>query len=271
MFILLFCLWAHHPVYAQTAILDYANETDQATAQGWSGFVAAGTAVLPEYDGAEDYQVIPVAALQLNKGNYYIATRGLGFVANVIDSPHFNAGPIVRFRFGRDDDVDNARIAQLRALDDAVETGAFISAIQRNLWRPGDNLELSLSAAHDVAGGHGGLLADISASYFVPVRRDLRLGFSASLGYQSDDYAESYFTIDANNAARSGLQQYDADGGLNNASAGIQLIYAFDQRWGIFSMLQYSRLLADAADSPIVDQEGNANQLFGVVAVSYRF
>lgn len=261
---------AHH-AFAQSVINDYANDRPPERGESWSGFLAAGAAYIPEYDGSEDYQTIPILAGQLNKGNYYVATRGLGVVANVIDSRRFNFGPVVNFRFGRDDDVDNATIARLRELDDAIETGAFFSVISRDNLMNHDNLEMSVAITQDVGGGHGGLLGDIGASYFAPVRRDLRLGVNVGLNYQSDDYMEEYFSIDADNAARSGLQRFNAEGGFNSASIGAQALYSIDQHWGLFGLIQYTRWLGDAADSPIVADEGSDNQVFGALAVTYRF
>lgn len=257
---------------AQTAILDYAADSAPRQQQNdWTGFVAAGVGMLPEYDGSEDYQTIPILGGQVNKGNYYIATRGLGLVANVIDSNRFNFGPVVRFRFGRDDGVDNARVASLREVDASLEAGAFVSAINRNLLWERDNMEVSLTAVQDIADGHGGLLADIDISYMVPVRRDLRIGFNTGTTYQSSDYMDSFFSVDANNSARSGLRQYSASSGFNQVGVGVNALYSFNQRWGLFTMLQYDRWLEDAADSPLVAEEGNENQLFGFAAISYRF
>ena len=253
---------------ASSQINDYASEKQKST---WSGFVAAGSAILPEYDGSEDYQAIPILSGQLNKGNYYIATRGLGVVANVIDSNRFNAGPIVNFRFGRDDDVENATIASMREVDSAIETGAFISYIMRDNLTRGDNLEFSLSMTQDVAGGHEGFLGEIGASYLAPLSRQFRLGANIGLNYQSDDYMQEYFGVDADNAARSGLAQYEAEGGFNSASLGGIALYSVNKNWGVVGIAQYSHWFSEAADSPIIDQEGNESQIFGALGVTYRF
>ena len=259
------------PALAQSVINDYANEREAKQQNDWTGFVAAGAAVLPEYDGSEDFQAIPILQGQLNKGNYYVATRGLGLVANVVDSNRFNFGPIVNFRFGRDDDVDNAIIARMREIDDAIETGAFASVITRDNLMANDNLEFSIQLTQDVGGGHGGVLGEIGASYFAPVRRDLRLGLNVGVDYQSDDYMEEYFSVDANNAARSGLRQYNAEGGFNSGSIGTMALYSINQQWGLMGIVQYTRWIGDAADSPIIDDEGTKNQVFGAVGVTYRF
>ncbi len=258
---------------AQSAIVDYAQSdtAPEQRASEWTGFFAAGAGYLPEYDGADEYQTIPVVAGQVNKGNYYIASRGLGVVANIIDSERFNAGPMVRYRFGRDDDIDNARIARLSEVDDAIEAGGFVSYILRDNFRSGDNIEFSISALQDIAGGHEGFLADIGASYFTPLTRDFRLGLDAELQYQSEDYMDSYFSVNAIDSARSGLPTYEAESGFNAASLGMRGIYSFNRHWGLFGMLQYTRLMRDAADSPIVTQEGDDDQMLGILAVTYRF
>jgi MipA family protein len=272
---LLACLAATSALARNTQLLDYTNEgvnPNQAPgeAKEWTGFAAAGVLTTPEYDGADSYQLIPALAGQANYGNYYVALRGLQATANIVDSNTWNAGPMAQFRFGRDNDVDNARIARLRPLDDALELGGFVSWISRNNLKPGDNFEVVVELLQDVADGHGGMLGEIGATYFTPITEKLRGSVSGFLNYQSQDYMDAYFSIDANNAARSGLRPYQADSGFNSFSLGSQLLYSLDSNWGLVGVLNYTRFIGDAADSPIIDQ-GNANQLLGVAGVTYRF
>jgi outer membrane protein len=42
-------------------------------------------------------------------------------------------------------------------------------------------------------------------------------------------------------------------------------------RWSVTALASYTRLLDDAADSPIVDDAGDANQFFGGALINYRF
>lgn len=254
---------------AQSVINDYARE--RKPEQRLTGFGSLGMAALPEYDGSKDYQTIPIISGQINKGNYYAATRGLGAFANVIDSNSFNAGPIINFRFGRNDDVENQTIAKLRNIDNAFELGGFVSYVFRSTLKAGDNLEISANLTKDIAGGHNGIIGEIGASYFVPVRRDLRLGVNFGIDYQSKDYMRQYFSIDADNSARSGLAQYNASGGFNSFGLGTIGLYSINSRWGLVGVLQYTRWISDAAKSPIITQEGTKNQVFGAVGITYRF
>lgn len=237
----------------------------------WSGFAAVGAFAVPEFDGSEDHQVVPLLAGQANYGNYYAAVRGLEASANLIDSPTFNLGPVMRFRFGRDNDINNATLARLRPVDDALEAGLFASYRLPNIYKPGDGWELRTTLMQDVADGHGGFLWGLSLGYDVPLSQKLRVGAGLSTSYGSDDYMSSYFGIDRDNSARSGLAQYDAETGFNDVGASLRANYAFDERWGIIGIVGVSRFIGDAADSPIVTQEGSEYQVIGGAGVSYRF
>ena len=89
--------------------------------------------------------------------------------------------------------------------------------------------------------------------------------------YASEDYMSDYFGIDADNAARSGLDQYDADAGFKDT--GVDLVLGFGQGpgWRASLIGRYRRLLDDAADSPIVKDEGDRDQYFAGAVVGYRF
>ncbi len=74
---------------------------------------------------------------------------------------------------------------------------------------------------------------------------------------------EAYFEIDAADSARSGLSTFDADSGFKDV--GLNLLASFKpwEHWGLMGLASYKRLLDDAEDSPVVDDEGDANQFAG--------
>ena len=77
----------------------------------------------------------------------------------------------------------------------------------------------------------------------------------------------SYFGIDAADAARSGLDQYSADEGFKDVSFGGAAYRLFDG--GASRLAIYTRLIDDAADSPVVDDVGDENQFFAGALVNY--
>ena len=51
----------------------------------------------------------------------------------------------------------------------------------------------------------------------------------------------------------------------------IGLLYQLDRHWGLYGYAKYERLIADAADSPIVRTIGSRNQFSGGVALTFTF
>lgn len=49
------------------------------------------------------------------------------------------------------------------------------------------------------------------------------------------------------------------------------MIYQPWQNWGFMGLATYKRLVGDAADSPVVEDEGSENQFSGGVLVFYKF
>jgi outer membrane protein len=80
----------------------------------------------------------------------------------------------------------------------------------------------------------------------------------------------SYFGIDAADAARSGLDQFNADEDFKDVSLGGALTYQCE-RLSVSLLANYARLIGDAADSPVVEEVGDENQLFGGALVNYMF
>ena len=54
-------------------------------------------------------------------------------------------------------------------------------------------------------------------------------------------------------------------------SFGGGLSYRFFERWSVSALANYTRLIDDAEDSPVVDDVGNENQFFAGALVNYRF
>jgi outer membrane scaffolding protein for murein synthesis (MipA/OmpV family) len=89
--------------------------------------------------------------------------------------------------------------------------------------------------------------------------------------WADEDYMSSYFGIDAADAARSGLDEFSADEGFKDVSVGGGISYRLFERVSVSVVGLYTRLIDDAADSPVVDDVGNENQFFGGALVNYTF
>ena len=237
---------------------------------GISGFVAVGVGVAPDYEGSNDYQIVPLPIARVGYGNVGLELEGLGGRLDVSPFEGFGFGPAFNFRMGRDD-VEDDRVDALEDVDDAVEIGAFIRYGLPVGLTSRDEAVVRLDALFDVADGHSGIVATLSAGYTFRPIDDLGLTIGTSARWVSDDYADAYFSVSPTGAAASGLAPFNADGGITDVGLNLAATYALTDRWGLLATGGTSFLLGDAADSPVVDDAGSATQFFGGVALTFSF
>ncbi|MGD1876316.1 MAG: MipA/OmpV family protein [Kiloniellaceae bacterium] len=246
------------------------GKTTAAESEGWGGYVAAGAVAIPDYEGSKDYEAAPLIAGQVSYDNYYIELQGLEVKANVSPWRGIEFGPLVGLRSGRGD-VENDRVDALRDFDDSVEVGGFVKLSLYEVVHPSDELSFGMDVKTGTSSDGKGTAVSFGPSYsFSPLER-LRLGVGVSATFADGDYADTYFSIDNADAARSGLAAFDAEGGLKDIGISLDVGYQLTEHWGVMGFAGYTQLVGDAADSPIVDDEGSAGQGIVGVGVTYRF
>lgn len=234
----------------------------------WQVSVGLGTAFKPDYEGSDDYELDVMPDLSVSyRDLVYFRRLELGANALTLKGPRpgdkLQLGPLVRFRPGRDQD-DNDALRGLGDVDYSIEAGAFLR-YGIGPWSAG------LTLAQDVADGHDGALAEASVGYGMPIAAGLKASLRASTTWASDDYMQSYFGISAAQAARSGRAAYEAEAGIKNVGLTLGLEYELMKDVGLGARIGYTRLLGDAADSPLVEGDGSADQVSMGVSLSYRF
>jgi outer membrane scaffolding protein for murein synthesis (MipA/OmpV family) len=253
------------PLSTAPALAQLNPDSDPVT--GWSGFVGIGPAFVPEYAGADSSTIAPFVLGDLEYGPYFLQLRGLTMRANVVPSRRIVAGPLIRLGSGRDDDVDSDRVARLNEIDAAIEAGGFVGIRFGGDARGQGEVELTLTAT----GSENGFLGTAGVSYAALRRPSFFINADAEVNYANGKYTRTYFGVTQLEAQRSGLPDYRPKSGLRDAGLGLTAGYQFNEHWGLTGRLAYSYLLGDAADSPIVDQEGSRSQFLGGLALSYRF
>jgi len=93
----------------------------------------------------------------------------------------------------------------------------------------------------------------------------------ASTTYANSDYMDAYFSVNSHNIGRSTLDYYDADAGFKDVGLTCVISYQFNKNWGATGVLGLTRLIGDAADSPVVDDAGDENQFLAGIMGTYRF
>jgi MipA family protein len=238
--------------------------------EGASYSLALGAGAAPDYEGSEDYRFVPLwhlRAQNLYGPTTYVDLFGPRLTSNLVPHPNLRLGPMLQY-IPKRGSVDNDRVDDLENVDPALMLGVIGG--WDFLAEPDRALGVFVEARADVANGHGWLVTPALRGRQALTER-VSLSGSLSTTWASEDYMSDYFGVDAADASRSGLDQEDADAGVKDVALVGALTYQITARVHVGIVARYARLVGDAADSPIVDDEGSADQLFGGVLVGARF
>lgn len=236
----------------------------------WNISVSLGAGAAPDYEGSNDYVIVPAIAATIGYDNRYISLEGFDLKANLIDSKTINAGPLVSFQLGRKDIEDQA-VKSFAEIDDSVAVGAFASYTLSGVVSPFDSVTFGLQGTGDVSGVSDGFLGAASIGYATAVSESLFFTVTATTSFASKDYARTYFGVSPSDAAASGLPAYTLDGGFKDVGLGTTLTYAFTDSWSFTIVGSVKQLLGDFAKSPIVDDRGSATQFAGFGTINRTF
>jgi len=228
-------------------------------ASRYSLTVGAAVARVPTYEGADrfDTRALPVIAYQ--SGRFFAGTlSGVGY--NLSNLANLEFGPVLTYRFGRDES-DDARLRGLGNIDAGADVGAFVR------WNA-QPLSLSATLEQGVGGDVTGTTVRLNAAYALRVNRSNALRFDASVDWADTEVMQGFFGISAPQAARSGLPVYGASSGIRRYGVAAVWAYSITPQWGSTVRLGVYRLGSESANSPLT-----VRRSMGLVSagVSYRF
>ncbi len=239
-----------------------ANQSVKAQETGIA--LGLGVGASPDYEGSDDYQAVPIPYVNIMWSNHMsISLLGNKAKVNLLPSPIWKAGVVGEYIAERDD-VDNNRVDRLEDVDTSFMLGGFFGFEYAN-W------SASIEAMTDVADGNDGAIVRLNGGYRIPIDQSWLLSLGAFTTWADDDYMEAYFEIDNRDSDRSGLDKFGADSGFKDVGLNLAASFKPWQHWGLMGLVSYKRLLNDAEDSPVVDDEGDENQFVGGILVIYNF
>jgi outer membrane protein len=178
---------------------------------------------------------------------------------NLLDDPNWRLGPVGVWRFGRDD-VDDRVVRKVHEIDQSFSLGLFGGYV----WQDPDEVRRQAGvggwALGDVSGVYDGWTAGLNAYAMQPVAPQVTLAGGAAFTYGSGNYMDEYFGVTPNDSLASGLPVCAPGAGMRDVRGWATALYHLTPQWHVGAGVMYSRLVGDAADSPIVDGRGSANQ-----------
>lgn len=241
--------------------------------------IGAGAAYIPDYEGSDDYKIIPAAAIRGRVSGISFFTRATYLYVDVIrrgDGPvELDLGPIVGARLNRSRKVKDDFVDALPERDTAIEVGGFAGVTYHGLTNPYDSLSFRVDVVKDVAGAHESTLVTPTVDFGTPLSRTFYVGLSASAEWAGGDYANYYYSISPADSLASGLPLFDADGGMKHWRLGLLANHSvtgdLTHGWSIFGTGSFTKLTGDFKDSPIVDLRGSSTQWLAALGVAYTF
>lgn len=263
------------PAIAQAdpaALPDPNDQSDSVT-------IGAGAAYVPDYEGSDDYRIVPAAAIRGRVSGISFFTRAtylyVDFVPRGEGQLELDLGPIVGARLNRTRKVKDDIVDLLPERDTAIEVGGFAGVTYHGLTNPYDSLSVRVDVVRDVAGAHGSTLVTPTIDFGTPLSRTFYVGLSASAEWAADDYADYYYSISPADSLVSGLPLFDADGGLKHWRLGLlanqSLTGDLTHGWSLFGLGSYTKLTGDFKDSPVVSLRGSSSQWLAALGVAYTF
>lgn len=273
------------PAFAQSgeaALPDPNDRSDTFT-------IGAGAAFIPDYEGSDDYRLIPAAAVRGRVSGISFFSRGTYLYVDAIargdSNIEFDAGPIAGVRFNRTGKIKDVRVRRIDERNKAIEVGGFVGLSAHGLTNPYDVLSVRLDAVKDIGNAHESTVVTPSIEFGTPLSRSFYVGASLSADFVGEGFADYYFSVSPADSFATfvpvgglfsvGIPPYDADGGYKGWKLGLLGNYALSgdltRGLSLFATGSYGRLAGDFRRSPIVADRGSAAQWMGAVGLGYTF
>lgn len=259
------------------------NPTPDPALVGDTVTVGVAAAWLPDYEGSNDYRVVPGPAAIGSFRNFSFQVLGNRASIDLIPNQggptwDVQAGPVgvVNFNRSNRNQIDDVRVKALPERGTAIELGGYVGLGKTGVvTSPYDKLSVSLSYRHDVSGVHKSGIWTPSVNYFTPLSLKAAVGLFASAERVERGFGRAYFDVDAADSVASGLPVFRTRGGWKNWTVGAAGTYSLTgnllKGWKLVAGGTYKKMLNDYGDSPLVSVAGSRSQWLGAVGVAYTF
>ena len=247
------------------------TEMEKGSQSDWNFKIGVGAGYSPDYEGSDDYEVQALPLLDVTwRDTVSVGTvdgPGIKVKALKIDGPtpqdNLTLTTSLGYFMGRDED-DNDALKGLGDIDGGVTAGVNLEyGIRQFVFETG--------IEHDLSGDRDGTVLNAGLKYRMMLgSKQTKLSVGPEISWASDDYMQSMFGVSNSQASNStrGYSAYDAGAGIKDIGLKATVMHSFTENISLMSQIGYTQLTGDAADSPIVKNEGDDKQfsaMFGLV------
>jgi len=237
----------------KTLLLSTLLITAAAHAQDSSFTLGAGLAAGSRYSGSDEHLVSPVVVLDYQAANgFYASTlRGIGFAAG---NGQLSASIGLGYRGERRENDTNGFIGRtgskaLKGMGDVKGSATLDVGAEARLT---DIFGVAAHAEVPVSRRENGKRFTLGLDAKLLDSQADKVGVGLALQFGEGKYMQTYYGVDARQAARSGYRAFKPEGGMFGTDVNVTWEHRIDAHWSVTSLLGAERLSGDAANSPLV-------------------
>lgn len=225
---------------------------------------------MPDYEGSKHYMVsgLPMLAVSWRDAVSLSAAEGLNIKITPLSDKGFFISSGLGYWLGRRERADKDQGDALRGLGNLSggAVGKLGTGYQYNAS------SLGLDVARDIHDDRDGTTVSPYAGYKIYQGEAFTLSGKVSATWADDNYMKNIFGITPAQA-RNSLKHYapyTAEAGVKDTKFGVTAGYSITPSMSVFAITDMAYLLGDAADSPIVKDQGSQKQFNGSIGLTYR-
>jgi outer membrane scaffolding protein for murein synthesis (MipA/OmpV family) len=230
----------------------------------WRVRLGASGSFQPRYDGSDRYHALAGPTVDIRYRDRFFLSTGEGLGMNVLTGPNWRVGFALSYDLGRraaDDLGHLSGMGNINAAPSLRLIGQY--AISKSF-----PLVLTADLRRNF-GGDNGWIGDLGAYMPMPGSSETFAWFAGPTMTIADSrYMNSWFGVNAQQAARSGYRQYDASAGIRSVGFGVSANLTLTKHWIVSADGAFQQLVGAAAHSPIT--QSRASGVFDV-SVIYQF
>lgn len=241
-----------------------AQAAETSDDNGWRIALGAATQRMPTWLGSDRQQWQPLPFFDIEKPGLLELSSNDGLRVHLPKTGPLEVGVYGDYLWGRSRaDLGPRLQGRIPSLSPRLLGGAYAE------YQFNEHVALGSRLGHDFTGS--GAYLSLYLDYDLP--KIWYLEHSLELGVRGMNSAamRRSFGLSAESAALLGTRPWTPGAGLQQASANYSLFMPTSLHTGFALSFEYTRLLGDAADSPLIRQYGSRNQMQQTLAFIYHF
>jgi outer membrane protein len=209
--------------------------------------LGAGAYAIPVYPGSGAVEVKPVPVIDVTWWNRLFVQSSYGAGIYLWHKPSSDGGISIDSDLLHRYEADDTRLRGLGDVRKTARANVFIT--RRCAW-----MEATVKLSTDIGGeGHGSIVdVELAKSHSITEQFSVQGGVGTT--WTNAQYMRTFFGVDAQQSARSGLPMFAPDSGFSSARLFFSARYEIRPHWQVGGQAYVGRLSGDAADSPITQK-----------------